>query len=230
MRTVSFRECQFLESWRGCSCFRGWLEKEFNSCKQRSGIVLTWVCSWYLRQILLWYNMSTLQGANISHTWKRKIMLKSALGRDRLVPRRYTILYIYVHIIYKWLHDIAGFYCRSRIWMRKSTFFMEKNGCFFGRTLVWSMTLISPNISMMVCIGWLYYKTFGSNPPWEIKRRIQISPTCPTILWTSKTGPGSVASLTHPTSQACGRRATGTGYTVKREEISGAFLEASGFS
>ena len=97
------------------------------------------------------------------------------------------------------------------------------NGCFFGRTLVWSMTLISPNISMMVGIGWLYYKTFGSNPPWEITRRIKISPTCPTILWTSKTAPGSVASLTHPTSQACGRRAKGTGIHGKYGEM---FLEA----
>ena len=36
----------------------------------------------------------TLQGTNISHLGKRKIVFKSALGGDMLVPR---IVYIYIY-------------------------------------------------------------------------------------------------------------------------------------
>ena len=48
-----------------------------------------WQVSWVDR-----YESYTLQGTNISHHWKRKIIFKVAIWRDMLVPSRvYTLLF-----------------------------------------------------------------------------------------------------------------------------------------
>ena len=48
----------------------------------------------YLQHMI--FSQSTLQGTNISHLGKRKIMFNSGLGEDMLVPRRVLLPGIFV--------------------------------------------------------------------------------------------------------------------------------------
>ena len=77
--------------------------------------------------------MLTLQGINISHLGKRKLIFKTALERDMLVPRRVVlnvIRYVFVNCLISWLP------MRNPLWARfgvgKTCF------CFACTQEIWS--------------------------------------------------------------------------------------------
>ena len=76
------------------------------ACSAGNVCVCVCVTSTNLENQLEDWQKHTLQETNISHLWKRKIIFKSALGWDMLIPWRVYYVYTsHINISCWWVHD-----------------------------------------------------------------------------------------------------------------------------